>query len=48
MKRKKPFKQLLSEYSYHTPALDKKMVLIKKSFGEVSSIVNIKNGSRKK
>lgn len=43
MKRKKPMKQQLLEISYNKPAVDKRIVSLKKSIGEVSSLINGKN-----
>ena len=43
MKRKKSMRQQILEVSYNKPAVDKRIVSLKKSIGEVSSLINGNN-----
>lgn len=41
-KKKKNFKQKLSEFAYEKPSMDKRVMSLKKNLGEVSSMLNDK------
>lgn len=43
MKRKKSIKQQILQITYSKPAMDKKVVSLKQSLGELSAILNSKN-----
>ena len=42
-KRKKDLKQKLSEFTYSKPSMDKRLLGLKKNFGEIVSMLNDKN-----